>query len=160
MKIQIDLKRYSEGGIKKAISTILLNPCFHSVALYRLSSFMYHIHLTPFAKIIWYLNRVLFNADIDFRSEIGGGFKLVHGLGVVIGKEVRAGNNLTIYQGVTLGGSGKYDVIENVYTGQPYIGNNVTVYTGAGVFGPIKLVDNEIVKAYKIVTEKNHQINI
>lgn len=158
MKIYSDLKRYSKGSIKKAILTILINPCFHCIVLYRISSLMYHMHLTPLAKIIWYLNRIIFSVDIDFRSEIGDGFKILHGLGIVIGNEVRAGENFTIYQRVTLGGSmDKYEMIEGVFTGQPYIGNNVTVYTGASIFGPVQIFDNEIIKACQIVTENNHK---
>lgn len=156
MKIIDDLKRYSDGGAK-TISTILLNPCFHSVFLYRLSSLMHHIKLNSLAKVIWYINRLLFCVDIDFRSEIDGGLKIVHGLGIVIGKEVIAGKNLTIYQHVTLGGDGNYRTINNIYTGQPYVGNNVTIYTGASVFGPVQLLDGDIIKAGKIITEKNYK---
>lgn len=155
MKISEDLRRYSNGSIKKAIMTILINPCFHCVCLYRLSSFMYHIHFTILAKVIWYINRLLFYVDIDFRSEIAAGFKIVHGLGIVIGQEVHAGKNLTVYQHVTLGGSmGKRMNIGDFETGQPYLENNITIYTGASIFGPVHIKDNEIVKAGSIVTVK------
>lgn len=158
MKIGKDLQRYSEGSIKKAILTILINPCFHTVCLYRLSSLLYRIHLTPLAKIVWYINRLLFHVDIDFRSQIMGGLKIVHGLGIVVGHEVRAKENLTIYQHVTLGGSmGEYLEIDGVRTGQPYIEDNVTIYTGAAVFGPVHIESNDVIKAGKYISTHNYQ---
>ncbi len=157
MYIGKDLHRYSNGSVKKALLTILCNPCFHTVCLYRFSSVLYKIYLTPLAKIVWYLNRMLFHADIDFRSRIAGGFKIVHGLGLVIGHEVYAEENLTVYQHVTLGGSrGEYRIINGINTGQPYIEDNVTIYTGAGVFGPVHLKSGEVIKAGSIVTTKSY----
>lgn len=160
MKLGKDLHRYSNGSVKKAILTILVNPCFHTIYLYRLSSFLYRIHLTPLSKIVWYINRLLFHVDIDFRSQIGGGMKIVHGLGIVIGHEVRAKENLTIYQYVTLGGSmGEYCEIEGIRTGQPYIEEGVTIYTGASVFGPVHIAANDTIKAHKLITVSNYKIN-
>lgn len=153
MRIVDDLRRYSDGSFKKAVLTILINPCFHSVCLYRLSSLFYRLHLTPLAKIIWYINRLLFNVDIDFRSQIEGEFKIVHGLGIVIGHEVYAKSNLTIYQHVTLGGNmGEYKEINGLRTGQPYIENDVVIYTGASVCGPVHIEKNTVIKAGKIMT--------
>lgn len=105
MRIVEDLIAFSEGkGIKKVAATILLNPCFHCVCLYRLSNLLYRKHLAPLSKVVWYINRLLFHADIDFRADLGGGFVLVHGLGVVIGSSVMSTGPLTVYQGVTIGG--------------------------------------------------------
>lgn len=89
----------------KSLGTLLLNPCFHAVALFRLSSLLYRIHLEPVAKVIWYLNRVLYHVDLDYKAQLAPGFKLVHGLGVVVGAGVVSEGPLTVYQGVTIGGS-------------------------------------------------------
>lgn len=154
MRIFEDFWAYSNKSIGKGLSTFFLNPCFHSIVLYRLSCFMYHIHLTFLAKFGWYINRLLFNVDLDFRSDIEGGFRLIHGLNVVIGCEVHAGKNFTVYQGVTLGGNRKQQrMINNIITGQPYIEDNVTVYTDAKVFGPVFITNNSIIKAGTIVTK-------
>ncbi len=62
--------------------------------------------LTPVrAKVVWYLNRVLYHVDLDYKAQLAPGFKLVHGLGVVVGAGVVSDGPLTVYQGVTIGGS-------------------------------------------------------
>lgn len=104
MKIIEDLIQFSNHSKKKMIMTILANPCFHSVLLYRISRLFYKIHLSFISKIIWYINRLLFHVDIDFRADLAGGFVLIHGLGVVIGAGVISEGPLKVYQGVTLGG--------------------------------------------------------
>ncbi|MCM1227310.1 MAG: hypothetical protein NC320_07795 [Clostridium sp.] len=152
MRLWQDLKAFSQGSYKKAIVTILINPNFHCVCLYRLSSFLYKIHLSIISKLIWYLNRIIFNADIDYRCDLAGGFRLVHGLGVVIGRSVKTKGKVTVYQGVTLGGSGKVRIIDGKSTGQPIIGNNVIIYTDAKIFGPVIIGDNNKIKAGLIIS--------
>lgn len=155
MKITEDLKAFVSGGeTAKTIATVLLNPCFHSVCLFRLSSFFYRIHLAIISKIIWYINRLLFHVDIDYRADLAGGFVLVHGLGTVIGCETRSLGHLTVYQGVTIGGCGRTRVDENgKIWGQPLLENNVTIYTGASLFGPIVVSEGAKIKAGQIVSE-------
>lgn len=103
MKIIDDLKEFSNHNKKKMIMTVLINPCFHSVLLYRISNFFYKIHMSVLSKIIWYINRLLYHVDIDFRAELAGGFVLVHGLGVVIGAGVVSEGPLKVYQGGNIG---------------------------------------------------------
>lgn len=154
MRIIKDIKAFSNGSVKKAFSTIITNPCFHCVCLYRLSNLLYKIKLSPLSKLIWYVNRLLFHVDIDYRADLAGGFVLIHGLGTVIGAEVKSCGTLRVYQGVTLGGSmGKSRVIDGITTGQPVLGKNVIVYTNAKIFGPVKIGANNIIKAGKIITE-------
>lgn len=154
MRILDDFKAYAGNSLGKGISTIFLNPCFHSIVLYRLSCTLYRIHLKLPAKIVWYVNRILFNVDLDFRSNIGGGFRLIHGLNVVVGCEVNTGKNLTLYQGVTLGGNrNQKKIIRGVTTGQPFLGNGVTIYTDAKVFGPVNVPDECQIKAGSLITK-------
>lgn len=139
----------------KSVGTLLLNPCFHAVALFRLSSLLYRIHLEPVAKVVWYLNRVLYNVDLDYKAQLAPGFRLVHGLGVVVGAGVVSEGPLTAYQGVTIGGSrgrSREDGRGGVFW-QPHFGSNVVVYKNACVFGPIYVGDDAIVKAARIVTK-------
>ena len=154
MKIANDIKAFSNGSIKKAIVTIITNPCFHCVCLYRLSNLFYKIKLSPLSKLIWYINRLLFHVDIDYRADLAGGFVLIHGLGTVIGAEVKSYGILKVYQGVTIGGTmGKSRVIDGKETGQPVFYENVTVFTDAKIFGPLKIGANNLIKAGSIVTE-------
>lgn len=155
MKIVSDFKAFVNGrGLKKAVATLFFNPCFHSVCLYRLSHFFYQIHLTILSKIIWYINRLFFHVDIDYRAKLAGGFVLVHGLGTVIGGSVCSEGKLVVYQGVTIGGNnGRTRDLENgkrLY--QPLLKSNVTIYTNASVFGPIVIKENAIIKAGSIIT--------
>lgn len=110
--------------------------------------------MKPFGKIVWYLNRKWFHADIDPRAELAGGFHLIHGLGTVIGCEVKSLGKLTVYQGCTLGGNQgrRREMDDGTVLQQPLCENNVVIYTGAGVFGPVILSEGTIVKANSIVT--------
>lgn len=155
MRIVEDYKAFTEsGGISKKIATLLFNPCFHSVCLYRLSNFFCRCHLGVISKILWYFNRMLFHVDIDYRADLAGGFVLVHGLGTVIGCEVRSKGRLHVYQGVTIGGNnGKIRVDENgKIWGQALIGENVTIYTDASIFGPVVIGENAVIKAKSLIT--------
>lgn len=156
MNITADFAAVSEGKkFPRSLGTFFLNPCFHAVALFRLSSLLYRVHLEPLAKIVWYINRMLYHVDIDYRARLAPGFKLVHGLGVVIGEGVVSEGHLTLYQGVTLGGTnGKYrDDGSGRLFWQPHFGKDVVIYTGSCVFGPVCVGDGAIVKAGRIITK-------
>jgi len=155
MKLKEDLKGFAPNGIGKKIGTVFFNPCFHSVVLYRLSNLFYKMHLSVLSKFLWYLNRMLFHVDIDYRADLAGGFVLIHGLGTVIGKDVCSKGKLFIYQGVCLGGNGnkkRLDDFGQTWT-QPLLENNVKIFTGAYIFGPVIVHENAIVKAGSIITQ-------
>ena len=84
--------------------------------------------------------------EIHPGAKIGKGFVIDHGMGVVIGETAEIGNNVLIYQGVTLGGTGKE-------TGKrhPTIGNNVVIGCGAKVLGPVNIGDNAKIAANAVV---------
>ena len=106
MNINADFAAAAGGKcFPRSLGTFLLSPCFHAVALFRLSALLYRGHLEPLAKIVWCLNRVLYHVDLDYKAKLAPGFRLVHGLGVVIGAGVVSEGPLTVYQGVTIGGS-------------------------------------------------------
>lgn len=155
MKITKDLNAISKGSFTKAIATIITNPCFHSVCLFRLASLLYKCHLSPLAKLIWYINRVFYSVDIDYRADLAGGLVLVHGLGVVIGGGVVSKGKLVVFQQVTIGGSmNKHKTIQGKEMWQPYIEDNVTLYTKSSLFGPVYIPANTTVKAGRMITEK------
>lgn len=84
MNINVDFAEAAGGkGFPRSLGTFLLNPCFHAVALFRLSALLYRCHLEPLAKIVWCLNRMLYHVDLDYKAKLAPGFRLVHGLGVV-----------------------------------------------------------------------------
>ena len=151
MKIWQDLKKYNRG---KWYPKGLVNIIFYINVLYRISRFFYKVKLFPISKIFWIFNRVLFGVDIDPRTQIGGGFKILHGVGIVIGHKAIIGNNFKIYQGVTIGGnSGKTRIYNDKLLHQPFIENDVTIHPNAIVIGPIVLGQNCEVGAGSIVTK-------
>lgn len=146
-----DLKYFKENSPSRSYIAVLLNPCFYSVLLYRLSHFLYKIKLSILAKLVWIINRIIFSVDIDYRAEIGKNFMLVHGIGTVIGFDVKIGKNVKIYQGVTLGGCGKTRNEDRKILTQPIIGDNCIIYTNVCIFGPVKVKSNTKVKACQVV---------
>lgn len=156
MRLASDFKCFTEGqGIGKKIGTLLLNPNFHSVCLFRLSNLCYRMKLSPIAKLIWYINRLLFHVDIDYRADLAGGFVLVHGLGTVIGKNVVSKGRLKVYQHVTLGGgNGKPARLDEdgISRGMPLFKGDSTVYTGAIVVGGIVISEGLIIKAGAVIS--------
>lgn len=156
MNIIADFAAAAKGkAFPRCLGTLLLNPCFHAVVLFRVSSFLYRVHLEPLAKVIWYVNRMIYHVDLDYKARLAPGFRLVHGLGVVLGSGVVSDGPLTVYQGVTIGGSsGRYreDGRGGVFR-QPHFGSNVIVYTNACIFGPIYIGNDAVVKAGRIITK-------
>lgn len=156
MNIGVDFSAAADGKVfPRSLGTFLFNPCFHAVALFRLSVLFYRSHMEPLAKIVWYINRMLYHVDIDYKAQLAPGFRLIHGLGVIIGGGVVSDGPLTVYQGVTIGGShGRHrdDGHGGVFW-QPHFGNDVIVYTNSCIFGPIYIGDDAIVKAARVVTK-------
>ena len=87
--------------------------------------------------------------EIHPGAKIGKGLFIDHGMGVVIGETSEIGDNVTIYHGVTLGGTGK-DILKR----HPTIGNNVMISSGAKVLGPFKVGDNSRIAAGAVVLEE------
>lgn len=149
-----DLHVASGGGIAKSIYTWFFDVNFKAVKLYRYSHWLndkFGFKIIP--RLLNIRSRRRYGIDIDFGAEIGPGFHIVHGNGVVIGRWVHAGRNLTIYQGCTLGGnSGKSITYNGITIVQPYIGNNVKLFTSCIVIGPIVIGDDVEVGAGTIIT--------
>ena len=121
---------------------------------YRVANRLYKMHLSPLSRIIMYFHKLVYSCDIDYRADIDGGFKIMHGIGIGIGAEVHAGKNLTIYQNVTLGGNfAKKKEIQGKTTGQPYIHNNVTLLANCSAFGPCEIGQGSFIGAGTIITK-------
>jgi serine O-acetyltransferase len=120
-----------------ALDVVLSYPGFHAIAAHR---FIHALHRTGCPLLPRWLsnfNRFLTGIEIHPNARIGRGFFIDHGMGVVIGETAEVGENCTIYQGVTLGGT-------SLSRGKrhPTLGNGVTVGVGAAVLGAITIGDN------------------
>jgi serine O-acetyltransferase len=144
-----DLNRYSSTLMGK-IKISLLSPSFHIVLLYRISSFF--AHRVPFIGnlvgiVVEYISRVLYSTDISRYAKIDGGLIIMHGMGIVIGKDVVIGKNCKILNGVNLGN--KETEIPN--NQQPRIGNNVVIGAGAKCLGDVIIGNNVKIGANAVV---------
>ena len=128
------------------LEVALLYSGFHAVLLYRVSHKLYENKKFFAARLVSQSARFLTGIEIHPGAKIGRGLFIDHGSGVVIGETTEIGDNCTLYQGVTLGGTGKH-----VGKRHPTLGNNVMVGSGAKVLGPFKIGDNTKIAANAVV---------
>ncbi len=133
-------------GFFGIFNVILTYPGFHAILLHRLAHLLYRLHTPILPHLIMWVGRLLTCVEIHPAAKIGGGFFIDHGFGVVIGETAEIGENVTLFQGVTLGGTGKE-------TGKrhPTIGNNVVIGAGAKVLGSITVGNNCYIGANAVV---------
>ena len=128
------------------LEVILTYAGFHALAAYRVA---HHLHAAgiPFLpRLISQVARILTGVEIHPAAKIGRGFFIDHGMGVVIGETAEIGNDVTLFQGVTLGGTGKERGKRH-----PTLGNHVVVGAGAKILGGIRIGDNVKIGANSVV---------
>src|SRR5205807_5755586 len=121
----------------RALERGLTRPGPMAVAIYRVSHRVWLGGHETAAELLWRINHFLTGADIHPGADIGGGLRLTHTSGVVIGKGVRIGSDVTILHGVTLGGSAKGWFDGSFADGFPEIGDDTEIMAGAKILGPI-----------------------
>ncbi|MGN1121238.1 MAG: serine O-acetyltransferase EpsC [Eubacteriales bacterium] len=146
--LRYDLKSIKERdpAARNCLEIFLLYSGFHAVLYYRVAHFFYRHKLKFIARWVSQLGRFFTGVEIHPGAVIGRGLLIDHGMGVVIGETAEVGDNCTIYQGVTLGGTGK-----DVGKRHPTIGNNVMIGSGAKVLGPFTVGDNAKIAAGAVV---------
>ena len=125
---------------------LLLYPGLHAVIAHRIAHHFYKKEMFFAARAISQAARNCTGIEIHPAAEIGKGLFIDHGSSVVIGETTVIGDNCTIYQGVTLGGTGKHEGKRH-----PTIGNNVMIGAGARVLGPVTVGDNAKIAAGAVV---------
>ena len=138
--------RQRDPAAKSDLEIILLYSGLHAILAYRVAHALYMRDLTLTARALSQLARFFTGIEIHPGATIGNGLMIDHGMGIVIGETTEIGDNCTIYQGVTLGGTGK-----DLGKRHPTIGNNVLIGAGAKVLGPIVVEDNSKVAANAVV---------
>ena len=128
------------------LEVLLLYQGLHAVINYRIAHFFYKIKFYFLARLLSEIGRHFTGIEIHPAALIGKGLFIDHGMGVVIGETAIIGDNVTLYQGVTLGGTGKEKGKRH-----PTIGNNVVIGTGAKVLGNITVGDNSYLGANAVV---------
>lgn len=145
----IKVIRERDPAATSNLEVALLYSGFHAVLAYRLSHALYKKDKHFAARLVSQTARFFTGIEIHPGAKIGKGLFIDHGSAVVIGETAEIGDNCTIYQGVTLGGTGKH-----VGKRHPTLGNNVMVGSGAKVLGPFKVGDNSKIAANAVVLEE------
>jgi len=107
-------------------------PGFHAILIHRLAHWLWQRRLTTVARFVSHVGRFLTGIEIHPGAKIGRRCFIDHGMGVVIGETSEIGNDVTIYQGVTLGGTSTEPIKRH-----PTIEDSVTIFSGAAVLGPV-----------------------
>lgn len=148
IKADIDAVFERDPAARSLVEVLLTYSGLHAIIMHRIAHWLQNKNLSLLARIISQFSRFLTGIEIHPGAEIGNGFFIDHGMGVVIGETAEIGDDVTLYQGVTLGGTGKE-------TGKrhPTLGNNVMVSAGAKVLGSIEIGDNVKIGAGAVVLD-------
>lgn len=128
------------------LEILLAYPGFHARQFHRLTHTLYRWHIPVLPRLLSHFVRFITGIEIHPGARIGQGFFIDHGMGVVIGETAEIGDNVTLYQGVTLGGTSLQRVKRH-----PTLGNNVVVGVGSQLIGNITIGDNTKIGAGSVV---------
>jgi serine O-acetyltransferase len=135
-----------DPAAKSWIEVLLCYPGLHALLAHRVNHWLWTHHLQLLARFCSQVSRLLTGIEIHPGAQIGRRFFIDHGMGVVIGETTIIGDDVTLYQGVTLGGTGKEKGKRH-----PTLGNNVVVGGGAKILGNITIGENCRVGAGSVV---------
>ncbi|MFT8350781.1 serine O-acetyltransferase EpsC [Clostridium saccharoperbutylacetonicum] len=149
-KLNYDLERVlkEDPAAKSKLEVLLLYPCIHALISYRMAHFLYLKKRYFLARLLSQLSRFTTGIEIHPGAQIGKGLFIDHGMGVVIGETAEIGDNVTIYHGVTLGGTGK-----DKGKRHPTVEDDVLIGTGAKVLGPITIGEGAKIGANAVVVK-------
>lgn len=137
-----------DPAARNLAEVILLYPGVHALLIHRISHRLWKSEWKFAARWFAFMGRWMTNVDIHPGAKIGRRFFIDHGAGVVIGETAEVGDDVTLYHGVTLGGTSW-----NKAKRHPTLGNNVLVGAGAKILGPINIGDNVRVGANSVVNK-------
>jgi serine O-acetyltransferase len=135
-----------DPAARSTLEILLAYPGFHAVLIYRLAHLCWRRRLFLLGRVLSHVGRMLTGIEIHPGARIGRRFFVDHGMGVVIGETAEIGDDVTLYQGVTLGGTSL-----NPGKRHPTIGNGVIVGAGAKVLGPLTIGDKAMVGSNAVV---------
>jgi serine O-acetyltransferase len=149
--LKTDIKAVFENdpAARSVLEVIFTYSGLHAVWAHRIAHFFFKKRLFTIARIISQVSRFFTGIEIHPGAKIGKGLFIDHGMGVVIGETCEIGDNVVLYQGVTLGGTGKEKGKRH-----PTIGNNVVIGSGAKVLGSFKIGDDSYVGANSVVLKE------
>jgi serine O-acetyltransferase len=143
---QLDTIFREDPAAKSVLEILLCYPGFHAILWHRLAHRLYNAGVPLIPRVISQFSRFCTGIEIHPGAAIGRRFFIDHGMGVVIGETAEIGNDVLIYQGVTLGGTGNEKGKRH-----PTIGDHVVIGTGAKVLGSITIGNNVKIGAGSVV---------
>lgn len=149
LKSDIQTVFEKDPAAKSTLEVLLCYPGLHAILFHRVAHALYTIRIPLIPRLISHLGRLLTSIEIHPGATIGQRFFIDHGLGVVIGETTEIGNNVLMYQGTTLGGTGKEKGKRH-----PTIGNNVVIGADATILGAITVGDNAKIGAGSVVVKR------
>ncbi len=135
-----------DPAARGTLEIVLSYPGLHAIWIHRLAGYLHRGKVPVLPRLISMFARAVTGIEIHQAAVLGRGLFIDHGMGVVIGETAEVGRNVTMYQGVTLGGTGKQKGKRH-----PTIGDNVVIAAGASVLGPITVGANSKVGAGAVV---------
>ncbi len=148
LKEDINVIYENDPAAKNLLEVILCYPGLHALIMYRLAHRLYKWNIPFFPRLFSHLTRIVTGIEIHPAAIIGRRLFIDHGQGIVIGETTIIGDDVLLYQQVTLGGTGKEKGKRH-----PTLGNNVIVGAGAKVLGNITIGDNVRVGAGSVVVQ-------
>ncbi len=146
IKEQIETIFREDPAAKSILEIVLCYPGFHAILMHRMAHLLYEAKIPILPRFMSQVSRFLTGIEIHPGATIGRRFFIDHGMGVVIGETTEIGDDVLIYQGVTLGGTGNEQGKRH-----PTIGNNVVIGTGAKVLGSIRIGNDVKIGAGSVV---------
>ncbi|MFW5980882.1 MAG: serine O-acetyltransferase [Halanaerobiaceae bacterium] len=137
-----------DPAVNNILEVLLCYSGLHAILVHRFTHYLYELGLRTIPRFISQLMRFLTGIEIHPGAKIGKGFFIDHGMGVVIGETTEIGDNVTLYQGVTLGGTGKEKGKRH-----PTIGDDVLIGAGAKILGSIEIGSDVKVGAGSVVLD-------
>ncbi len=138
--------RENDPAARSLLEVLVLYPSVHAVGIYRVANALWRRKFYFTSRLISQCARFLTGIEIHPGATIGKQLFIDHGMGVVVGETTEIGDNVTLYQGVTLGGTGKDSGKRH-----PTIGSNVVIGSGAKVLGPIYIASGSKIGANSVV---------
>ena len=144
----LDIYKEKDPASRTYLEILLCYPGIHSIFFYKISNIFWKLKIKLLARFLSHIARFLTGIEIHPAVKIGKNFFIDHGMGIVIGETTVIGDNVSIYQGVTLGGT-KWEKKKR----HPTISDNVIIGAGAKVLGPITVGKSSKIGANSVVTK-------
>jgi len=150
LRDEIDATRARDPAARSSLEVVFCYPGFQVLLFHRVAHWLWTHRCYFLGRFVAHVGRVLTAIDIHPGATIGKRLFIDHGIGVVIGETTQIGDDCTIYQGVTLGGT-RPSADQAGHKRHPTLGNNVMISSGAQVLGPFKIGDGATVGAAAVV---------